>query len=132
MSIRYPQVHLPILSQFSKNLLKPVILHFVIVFIIGNARSGTTWLHRAVTASKDGNDTASNDTFFTTMLTWEIFFAASVTWRKLFILLHKLDGLIGSPVFSIIRFVDTTCFGSITIHPVGLFKAEEDEWIMMV
>ena len=45
------------------------------VFIVGNARSGTTWIHRILCSDSD---------HFTAPETWEIVFAASVTWRRLF------------------------------------------------
>ena len=54
------------------------------LFIVGNARSGTTFLHRLLTQ-------ADNNKVFTTIRTWELLFAVSVTWKMLFWLLYKID-----------------------------------------
>ncbi|RYG69090.1 hypothetical protein EON64_03580 [archaeon] len=93
------------------------------VFVVGNARSGTTWLHRLLCASDSST--------FTSLRTWEILFAASVTWRWLFYTLHKIDNdyFFGS-IYHFIRAVDRHLFAHIHVHPVGLFEFEEDEWLM--
>lgn len=92
------------------------------LFIVGNARSGTTWLHRII----------SMDEKFTTMRTWEIIFAASVTWRKLFMLLFFLDrNLCFGISYGALLFIEKRIIGTIDVHHVSLMAAEEDEWIMM-
>lgn len=98
------------------------------LFIVGNARSGTTWLHRLITA--DSNR-------FTTMRTWEIIFAPSVTWRVLFRSIYCLDSLLsGGLLFKALMFLEERILGSPTaransVHHVGLFEAEEDEFLMI-
>eukprot|EP01031_Cornospumella_fuschlensis_P036252 gene36252-43978_t len=92
-------------------------------FIVGNARSGTTWLHRLLCES-DVN-------IFSSFRIWEILFAPSVTWRWLFYKLYKYDNdyFFGS-IYHFIRAVDRHLFAHIHVHPVGLFEYEEDEWLM--
>lgn len=93
------------------------------LFIVGNARSGTTWCHRVLTR---------DESLFTTLKTWEILFGASVTWRKLFIFLFNVDRKTfrGRVLEMLLRF-ETQLIGHSSLHPVGLMEAEEDEWIMM-
>lgn len=92
------------------------------IFIIGNARSGTTWLHRLL----------SLEDSFTSMCTWEILFAPSVTWRKLFFWIFEKDGcyLRGS-LFHGLKLLENYFCSNILIHPIGLNLPEEDEWVMM-
>ena len=106
------------------------------IFIVGNARSGTTWLHRTLTLKEEKPPNADHDdsdaSSFTTMQTWEIVFAPSVTWRRLFMHLYRLDReYTHSLVYQTIVVVDSFLFSSVKVHPLGLFEAEEDEWIMM-
>lgn len=94
-------------------------------FIVGNARSGTTWFHRVL-----AHDTLN----FTCPEVWEMVFAQSVTWRVLFHKLGHLDAQVGRPVGSLMSLCDRALFGSNQmrkIHASGLFFAEEDEWMMM-
>lgn len=93
------------------------------LFLIGNARSGTTWLHRLITHDSDN---------FTTLKTWEILFAVSITWRWLFHTLFWLDStLLCGAWFGVISIFDSYLFGSVKVHPIGLLEAEEDEWLMV-
>lgn len=98
------------------------------LFIVGNARSGTTWLHRLITA--DSNR-------FTTMRTWEIIFAPSVTWRVLFRSIYHMDSLLtGGLLFKVLMFMEEKVLGKTTeransVHHVGLLEAEEDEFLMV-
>ena len=93
------------------------------LFIVGNARSGTTWVHRLIT---------HDESTFTTFKTWEIMFAVSITWRWLFHTLYTLDqryfhGLI----YTIIHCVEDTLFSHVKVHPIGLNEAEEDDWVLI-
>mmetsp|Transcript_3814 Transcript_3814/g.4621 ORF Transcript_3814/g.4621 Transcript_3814/m.4621 type:complete len:412 (-) Transcript_3814:891-2126(-) len=90
-------------------------------FIIGNARSGTTWFHRIL--AKDCKN-------FTCPKTWEIIFAQSITHRLMFHKLAKVDKALGEPVSKLINWVDNKLLAKSTVHPMGLMKAEEDEWLM--
>ena len=93
------------------------------IFIIGNARSGTTWLHRLL--SQDASA-------FTSMKSWEILFAPSITWRRLFHLLFHIDyyWMYGA-VWKGLSALEHRYLSHIKIHPIGLMQPEEDEWIMM-
>jgi hypothetical protein len=92
------------------------------LFIVGNARSGTTWLHRLIALDEDT---------FTSFKTWEIIFGVSVTWRMLIIDIYCLDKLLLLGLFTnVLSSVEKYLVGGVTIHPVGLQLAEEDEWIM--
>ena len=94
------------------------------LFLIGNARSGTTWLHRVITESDPKT--------FTTLKTWEILFAVSITWRVLFHLLYHLDRWFCFGLwYRLLCTVEHLVVGNIAIHPIGLEKVEEDEWLMM-
>jgi hypothetical protein len=125
------------------------------VFLVGNARSGTTWLHRLLFDCKGGSfcgstvsgsasstkDSASADSSksspnnsvrFTTFCTWEILFAVPVIWKVFFHSLYGIDQTIFRGFFfhQLMR-LDRALVGHITVHPVGLMEAEEDEWLMM-
>lgn len=94
------------------------------LFIVGNARSGTTLFHRLVCLDHDN---------FTSMKTWEIIFASSVTWRYLFWYLYDFDKryLFGIS-FRLTKWIDSCLLqGTYGIHPCGLFEAEEDEWVLV-
>jgi hypothetical protein len=105
------------------------------LFLVGNARSGTTWLHRLV---------ALDDSHFTSFRTWELLVGASVTWRRLFIDLHALDHLFFLGFFtSCVHRTEHWFLGdayagndaasasasTTAVHPVGLDAFEEDEWV---
>eukprot|EP01041_Mallomonas_annulata_P010406 gene10406-21703_t len=127
------------------------------VFIIGNARSGTTWFHRLLAAEEDT---------FTSLRTWELLLGVSVTWRRLILNLYRIDSMLGSPLMQCLQTIEqrlgtcimdgSGCSGysggsssndsngcqvssfsssstpvSIPIHAVGLQLAEEDEWLML-
>lgn len=94
------------------------------VFLIGNARSGTTWVHRLLTEA--------NDEVFTTFRTWEILFAVPIVWKVLFTGLYLLDKHIFFGLFLyLILNAERGIVGHITVHPIGLMEAEEDEWLML-
>ena len=88
-------------------------------FIVGNARSGTTWLHRLVTTSMDDK--------FTTFRTWEILFAPSVVWKRLFLTLYQWDAAVcGSLFFRILGHIERSLLPASQLHEIGLQLAEED------
>jgi hypothetical protein len=102
------------------------------LFLIGNARSGTTWLHRILTES--------NTEMFTTFRTWEIIFAVPITWKYLFYTLYKIDeNFCFGLSFYCIMYIENKLFhnnqtvstSTSSLHPIGLMEAEEDEWLMM-
>jgi len=92
------------------------------VFIIGNARSGTTWTHRVL-----AQDTAS----FTSPCLWEIMFAQSVTWRVLFYRIGRFDMKFGRPLSRIAKWLDKILLGQLSLHPMSLWYVEEDEWLLL-
>eukprot|EP00605_Chrysophyceae_sp_TOSAG23-4_P000895 GSChrysophyteH1.ASY1.ANO1.986.1 assembled CDS len=107
------------------------------LFIVGNARSGTTFLHRLLTDADKGKN-------FTTMRTWEILFAVSVSWKLLFWIIWKIDHVIWvdtlrlvdeSFITTLLSVLEKKVLGNATlrssIHRVGLQQPEEDEWLMM-
>lgn len=92
------------------------------VFIIGNPRSGTTFLHRLL---------AKDDLNFSTIRTWEIFFAPSVFQRKLVWAIQALDQKFGGAVQRwLVRQEQKTWFNN-PMHKVSLWEAEEDESLLL-
>ena len=88
-------------------------------FIVGNARSGTTWLHRLVVTSMEEK--------FTTFKTWEIVFAPSVVWKRLFMTLWSWDSSIcNSFFFQILCRLEMYLIPKSQLHEIGLQLAEED------
>ena len=93
------------------------------LFLVGNARSGTTWLHRLIAQDSDN---------FTSFLCWEILFGVSITWRRVFICLYEFDKryLFGLQ-FEVISMIENCLVGGVKVHKVGLQEYEEDEWLMI-
>lgn len=92
------------------------------LFIIGNFRSGSTFLHRLL--SRD------NKTFIS-FRTWDIFLQPSITQRKMFRALARIDRIFGSPLVNLLHRIDQRSVGQWRIHKVGLLEPEEDENIML-
>ncbi len=93
------------------------------IFIIGPPRSGTTFLQRLL---------AKDEGRFSSMKFWEIMFAPSVTQKKFFMTLGKLDSLCGSPLYRLVLGAETRIFkGFSEFHPASLFEAEEDGMILL-
>ncbi len=92
------------------------------VFIIGNPRSGTTFLHRLLAKDKQN---------FSTIRTWEIFFAPSVFQRKLVWAIQAIDQKFGGAVQRwLVRQEQKTWFNN-HMHKVSLWEAEEDESLLL-
>ncbi|MEX0325998.1 MAG: sulfotransferase, partial [Puniceicoccaceae bacterium] len=88
------------------------------LFVIGVPRSGTTFVHRAISADREQ---------FTTMETWEALIAPSITGRKLVRLLSRLDRKVGSPLHRLMDALTARVTGGFShIHEVGLHAPEED------
>jgi len=92
------------------------------VFIVGSARSGTTWVHRVL---------AEDSANFTAPQLWEIIFAQSVSWRVFFHKLARMDARCGGHLEKFVRYLDKRVFPGGEMHKFGLWRAEEDEWFMM-
>lgn len=92
------------------------------VFIVGNPRSGTTFLHRLL---------ARDDENFTWMQTWEILLAPSITQRKVVEALRGLDRRLGSPVSRWISAQQQRWQRENTLHKVTLQAPEEDAYLLL-
>ena len=93
------------------------------IFIIGPPRSGTTYMQRIL---------AQDEARFSSMKSWEIMFAPSVTQKKFFKALGALDSRCGSPLFRLVSVLEKSLFKNLsTIHPASLFEAEEDGMILL-
>lgn len=87
------------------------------VFVLGVPRSGTTFLHRVLSEEEN----------FTTFSTWECFFAPSITQRKFWLGLGKLDAKIGRPLARSLDWIETRLLAGLDgIHATRMSAAEED------
>ena len=92
------------------------------VFVVGNYRSGTTFLHRLL---------AKDRRTFTAMEGWEIFIAPSITQRKILNFWVLVDRLLGG---HILKWLDHIWQGNVqsqvTFHKMGVREPEEDEGLL--
>lgn len=91
------------------------------VFIIGNPRSGTTFLHRLLARDRRN---------FTTMKMWEMLFAPSITARKLIWTARALDRRLNYPFRARIRELEEEWEEQNEMHRVALRAPEEDEYLL--
>jgi len=92
------------------------------LFIVGNPRSGTTFLHRLM--AEDGNG-------FFCFHAWEIMFPAIVQ-KKILGWLGRADRCLGSPFKRSILFLESRILKPLdTMHRTGLFQPEEDEMLLI-
>ena len=91
------------------------------VFIIGNPRSGTTFLHRLL---------ARDERNFSYIRMWEVIFAPSIAQRKLFWFFQKLDNALGGKFQGWLLDQEKKTWLSNPIHKIGLLEPEEDESIL--
>jgi omega-hydroxy-beta-dihydromenaquinone-9 sulfotransferase len=92
------------------------------VFIIGNPRSGTTFLQRLL-ARDSGN--------FLSMRTWEIFGSPSILTRRLMRGAARFGQFIGIPVNRRIRKMEQLWKDDDRIHRFRLRAPEEDEYLFV-
>lgn len=92
------------------------------VFIVGNPRSGTTFLHRLL---------AKDETNFRSIRLWEILFAPSVTVRKIAWALSALDRKLGGFLHRLLIRVDRVVRASNAMHRISLLIPEEDEYFLI-
>ena len=98
--------------QWKKVELKPP------VFIVGNPRSGTTFIHRVMARDEDR---------FFCFKAWEIFFPAIVQ-KKVLAALGRADRALGSPLGRLVRSVEARVFREFNkMHHLSLFAPEEDD-----
>lgn len=89
------------------------------LFILGNLRSGSTFLHRLLS-----RDTET----FTSLTTWDIYLTPSVTQKKITQLVARLDTkYFKSTLHKLLYKFDAATLGKIKIHPISFFQPEEDE-----
>lgn len=88
------------------------------LFILGNFRSGSTYLQRLI--AKDNEQFAS-------ATTWDIFMSPSVTLTKIFSGILFIDRKMGSPIKKAFIKFDARTLGQVDIHKIGFLEPEEDE-----
>jgi hypothetical protein len=92
------------------------------VFIIGNPRSGTTFLHRLL--SKDVER-------FSTMQMWEILLAPSITQRKIIRGLTALSQRFGAMLHRRLAGMEDRWQEQNVMHDVSLREPEEDDYLLL-
>ena len=92
------------------------------VFIIGNPRSGTTFLQRLL-----ARDTKT----FLSMRTWEIFGAPSILMRRFVRNILRIGRTIGVPITRRIRRMEKLWKESDAIHRLKLRSPEEDDLLLI-
>ena len=92
------------------------------VFILGNPRSGTTFLHRLM---------ARDERTFSYMATWEILFAPSITARKLCRAAMAVDLRLGGLLGKVLSAAEKGVQEGNVMHKIDLQGAEEDENVML-
>ena len=89
------------------------------LFILGNLRSGSTFLHRLL--SRDSET-------FTSLTTWDIYLTPSVTQKKITQFISRLDKkYLNNSLHRALFAFDRQTLGKIKIHPISFFQPEEDE-----
>ncbi len=89
------------------------------LFILGNLRSGSTFLHRLLS-----RDTET----FTSLTTWDIYLTPSVTQKKITQFVARLDTkFLHNTLHRLLHAFDRATLGKLKIHPISFFQPEEDE-----
>ena len=92
------------------------------IFIIGNPRSGTTFLHRLMS-----EDTET----FASMKTWEMLFAPSITARRVFEAFAAVERRIGKPLRKPFLRLQRRWQEANVVHKIALRAPEEDEYLLL-
>src|SRR5271156_2296164 len=92
------------------------------VFVVGHARSGTTYLHRMM----------ANDPRFSYVLLWEMFFPSLLEKKGVRAVLRWDQGLGGRRRRRIDALDERLFSKSQSVHDSGLFAPEEDEFLLTV
>lgn len=93
------------------------------VFIIGNFRSGSTLLHRLMAQDKQQ---------FTSMRTWEIYLAPSITQRVIIKKVSQFDRkFLNNTLHKILEKQEQQHLDTIQFHRVVLRDVEEDEGLLL-
>ena len=94
------------------------------LFILGNLRSGSTFLHRLLS-----RDTET----FTSLTTWDIYLTPSVTQKKITQFFARLDTkYLNNAAHRLLYKFDAATLGKVKIHPISFFQPEEDENIHLL
>ena len=89
------------------------------LFILGNLRSGSTFLHRLL--SRDSET-------FTSLTTWDIYLTPSVVQKKFTQFIARLDKKYFNNILHRALYAfDHATLGKVKIHPISFFQPEEDE-----
>jgi hypothetical protein len=91
------------------------------VFIIGNPRSGTTFLHRLM---------ARDEANFSYMRMWEILFAPSIAQRKFLWFSQRVDNKFGGKIQKWIFDQERKTWLANPAHRLSLSEADEDESVL--
>lgn len=92
------------------------------VFIVGNPRSGTTFIHRIMTKDEDQ---------FFCFRTWEIIFPAIIQ-KKVLSFLGRIDRLLGSIFSKVLKRFESRLFRNFNkMHQTSLFSPEEDDNLLV-
>lgn len=92
------------------------------LFILGNLRSGSTFLHRLL--SRDSET-------FTSLTTWDIYLTPSVIQKKITQSFSRLDRKLGGHIHRLLYEFDRRTLGQVRIHRISFFQPEEDENILL-
>ncbi len=92
------------------------------VFITGNPRSGTTFLHRLL---------AEDTQRFSTMRMWEILFAPSIVQRRIVGAVVRLEHGLGAPISRLWQRVERRWAAINVMHRVSLNAPEEDDYLLL-
>lgn len=90
------------------------------VFVIGNFRSGSTFLHRIL---------ARDSQRFSSMAMWEILFAPAISLRQLMWGFARAERAIGRPVGRLIDWIQAQWESRVVVHEVRLDQPEEDDYL---
>lgn len=91
-------------------------------FIVGNPRSGTTFLHRLLARDKEN---------FSSIKLWEILFAPSITQRRLVNMIAAADRGLGGMLHRLVLWIDQHVQASNIMHRISLLIPEEDEYFLI-
>ena len=92
------------------------------VYIVGNPRSGTTFLQRLM---------ARDQETFISMRTWEMILAPSITMRKILWTLSAVDSRLGSPLARLMGMLEEGWQEENVVHRIALRAPEEDEYLLI-
>jgi hypothetical protein len=84
------------------------------LFILGNLRSGSTFLHRLLSRDKET---------FTSLTTWDIYLTPSVTQKKITQFVAGLDNRYFNGIMhKLLHKFDAATLGKLKIHPISFFS----------